>query len=237
MTRRARRAAVLAAAAAGALATLSACGGDTTVTVAVTVHTGTTSTGGAGTGGILPTTPTTPTTTTRTSTGGTGTGTTTTSTDGIVRPAGFPDTAEKELLDRLDADIPARCTRTSASNTSAGASASVYCDLVPSDGVRVYFESFPTVAAMNRIYTALRRSQSAAPGVRRCDRAGLPLPGEGSWNTTSSSAERGRVLCFKSRGVFWYVWTQNDVRAMGWANGAGRSRVRSFWVNRSTIRR
>ncbi|HWH14414.1 MAG TPA: hypothetical protein VNT51_06685, partial [Miltoncostaeaceae bacterium] len=175
-----------------------------------------------------PQVPTVPTTTTPpATTGGTPT---------VARPADFPTAAEQDLLDRLETDIPPRCTRSTAENASTGVTASVFCDLRSADGVLAYFETFPDRRTMLAVYSSLRTGQEIRSDVRRCDRAGVTLPGEGPWNVGGSGPNRGRVMCFRSRTNFWYVWTQDDVRAMGWAYGPRLPRVRDFWINRTTIR-
>jgi len=237
--------AVLAALAAGA----AGCAEDTTVTVAVTVRAPTASPPPTApvTGGVvttppvttsgLPTTPTAPPVTPTTTTGtGTTPGTTTGGTPTVARPADFPTPAEQQLLDRLETDIPPRCTRSTEENASTGVTASLFCDLRASDGVLTYFESFPDRRTMLAVYSSLRTGQSIRSDVRRCDRAGVTLPGEGPWTVGGSGPARGRVMCFRNRTNFWFVWTQDDVRAMGWAYGPRLPRVRQFWIQRTTIR-
>jgi hypothetical protein len=246
------RSVVAAAAALAALATAAGCAEDTTVTVAVTVRGSTatpvTTAGGGVTAPVttsgLPTTPSVPATTPTTGTGTTGTGTTGTTTGTtstgttptVARPADFPTAAEQDLLERLEEDIPPRCTRSTEQNASTGVTASLFCDLRSSDGVLVYFESFPDRPTMLSVYSSLRTGQKIRSDTRRCDRPRVALPAEGPWNVGGSGRSRGRVMCFRNRTNFWFVWTQDDVRAMGWAYGPRLPRVRDFWIRRTTIR-
>lgn len=226
-----RRRAPIAAVLVTALAALTAvgCGGEETVTVAVTVRATT----------ALPTAPVTPTlpatTPTTPPTVATGAGTVTSAAPLVDRPADFPTAAEAELLARLPESTQARCTRSTEANASAGVSASLYCDLGDVEGIQTYFESFPTRRAMLDVYSSLRRQQGVKSDVGRCDRAGVRPPGEGTWRTGTQDPARGRVMCFRNRTTWWYVWSQDDVRVLGWAFGPRLPAVRDYWINRSEI--
>lgn len=227
------------AAAAALVAAVAGCSTTTKrVTVATTVHTGVTTPTFGGTTPTAPTvptiggdpTPTAPTTPTGPTTDPGGLPTT----NNTPRPPDFPDAAEQTLLDKLPALTRRRCTRTDASNRSRGASASLSCDLRDLYNVHTYIEVFPGVPAARREYQRVRTSQGLGTSIGPCTRAGVRPPGETTWRTRGTGV-RGRVMCFRSDDRFWFVWTQEDVKALVWASSKRLPSVRKYWIDESDI--
>jgi hypothetical protein len=193
-------------ASAAALAVFAGCAGDTTVTVAVTVQATSTS--------ATPTTPTTSTSTTET----------------VDRPEDFPRADEAALLAALPTTLADRCTRSTDSNVSKGASASLFCDVKSTDKVIAYYESFATTAAMQTVYRKLRQQFQIDLDSGSCLQ-GETLPRENDYFLRSRPKQtQGRLMCFKeSDDDIWYVSTELSRKSMIWVSGKKRKDVQTFW--------
>lgn len=222
----------LATVAAG-LATVMALGGcassrETVVNVTVTTRATTVAT--------VPTAPTTPTTVTDfTSPTASTTSTAPTYTSSDPEQADYPNAGEAYLLELLPAPQRPMCDRAKPADRAANALATITCDMAATRNIRTFYDLFDSVAVLRRAYDAVRKGQRVERGQGPCTRPNAPTKGENTWSDAGKSVVRGRVMCFVSKGRYWIVWTQEDVRVLAWASSARRAAVREYWLKDSAL--
>ena len=120
--------------------------------------------------------------------------------DGLTR-------AERALMRHIPKTIidTSTCRPTDTTKRAKGSRASINC--LPGSGVtRVWYESFPSKAAMLRFYRHMVGTSSTS---KRC-----PTPGgEGTWvYTARNQVVAGRQGCYQQNGNAFMVWTENKNR-------------------------
>ncbi len=138
----------------------------------------------------------------------------------------FPTPEEQRVLDNISHQIRPSCLRDE--EPFEGSLSGVWCT-PPSGADTVYFGTFENTGKLSAAYYGTVDTAKVRHGAGDCATRAVAEAAYG----TPGDPNTGRVACYIDDGMAWIVWTNEDLRLLGWAfrNDDDSRALYQWWVS------